>query len=82
MTIEINMNKHRVKKKYKRYWQHGARAGTGLDTAHRPQDVSEDEMRIRWCITWHYNTDHWSLMQERCKTCGTTGEEIHPFLSR
>ena len=73
------MNKHRVKKKYKRYWQHAARAGTGLDTAHRPQDVSEDEMRIRWCLTWHYPeyAKHWSLMKDMCNTCGTTGEEIY-----
>jgi hypothetical protein len=46
MSIEINMNKTRVKKRFKRYGQH--RAGTGYDTAHRDLDVSEEEFARNW----------------------------------
>lgn len=79
---EILMNKHRVKKRFKRYLSHNA--GTGLDTGHRDMAVSEDEMRIRWCITWHYRKydRHWSFDRDACNTCGTTGEEIHPYLHK
>ena len=52
MSIEINMNKTRVKKKYKRYWKHGARAGTGQDTAHREMEISEEKMADNWCHTF------------------------------
>lgn len=77
---EINMNKHRVKKKYKRYHNNAALAGTGRDTAHREMAISEDEMRIRWCITWHH--DHWDWALQMCKKCGTTYEEKYPFTGK
>jgi hypothetical protein len=46
MTIEINMNKTRVKKKYKKYLGH--LAGTGKDTGHREMTISEEEFAKNW----------------------------------
>lgn len=46
MSVEINMNKTRVKKKFKRYLTHNA--GTGRDTGHRDMNVSEEEFAANW----------------------------------
>jgi len=50
MTIEINMNKTRVKKKYKKYLGH--LAGTGRDTGHREMEISEQQMADNWCAVF------------------------------
>lgn len=64
MTIEINMNKHRVKKKFKRMLGH--LAGTGRDTGHR--DVAdEQQFADNWCYSFgHRFVPDWPV----CLTCG------------
>ena len=73
MSVEINMNKHRVKKKFKRYLSHNA--GTGKDTGHRDMTVSEDDLRLNWCRTFHTPED-WSFELSRCTKCGSTQQEF------
>ena len=62
MTIEINMNKTRVKKKYKKYLGH--LAGTGKDTGHREMEISEDQLAANWCQTFGHR-----FIDGRCTSC-------------
>jgi hypothetical protein len=62
MGVEINMNKTKVKKKFKRYLSHNA--GTGRDTGHREMNISEEQMAVNWCQTFGHK-----FVDGRCQSC-------------